>query len=306
MEGGEPLKFVAIVGPTASGKSEVGIELSLRLGGEVVNYDSLQIYRYFNIGTAKVPPEERRGVPHHLLDIVDPDQEFNAHMYREMAEKVVRRTTEKGRIPILVGGTGFYLRALERGLFPQEEDIKPYREKAQEMMEEMGLEKAYNFLVSLDKRLSYIHPHDRVRIRRALEIYLMTGKSPAELWEEKKPKAKVLKIGLMPKREELRRRIEERVHEMVRKGFVEEVEFIASRFGPGIKPLRSIGYREMLLYIMGFISLEEAMRVTAKRTKMYAKRQMTWFRKEEVVWFEPPYPLEKMKETIERFWECSS
>ncbi len=294
------LKFVAIVGPTASGKSSVGIELSIRLGGEVINYDSLQVYRYLDIGTAKVPPSERKGVPHHLIDIVDPDEEFNAYLFRNLAIKTIKEIISRGKIPILVGGTGLYLRALERGLFHQNE-IKPYREMADRMIEEKGLDWAYKFLVSIDSGLSYIGKRDRRRIRRALEIYLMTGKSIRELWGDGE-RISCLKIGLLPPRDELYRRINERTEMLFKRGWVDEVENILNMgYKEGLKPLQSIGYREIILYLRGMMDLERVIELTKKRTRNYARRQIIWFRKENVLWFTPPYPLEKISSIVKYF-----
>ncbi len=299
---------MAIVGPTASGKTKVGVELALRLEGEVVNYDSLQLYRYFNIGTAKPTEEEKRGIPHHLMDILDPSQDFNAYLYAELAKKKIEEIRKRGKVPILVGGTGLYLKALEEGFFELEDDIEPYRKKAKEIIEKEGLSRAYSIITEADPELrKTIGERDRVRIERALEIYLMTGRSIRELQEKSKNQpdsVSIFKIGLIPERKDLHRRIDERVEDMFRKGWVEEVKGILSMgYSEDMKPLRAIGYKEIVDYLKGRLELEEAKSIIKKRTRNYARRQIIWFRKEKVVWFNPPYNTRAMEELIKKALE---
>ncbi len=301
------LLAAAIVGPTASGKSRLAIQLSEKIPVEIVNYDSLQLYKYFDIGTAKPTLEEREKVPHHLIDILYPDQEFNAWMYKETAKEAIKNILAKGKIPLLVGGTGLYLRALEKGLFELKGDITPYRRKAKTIVEEKGLKYAHELLKAVDPRLSsLINPNDRVRIERALEVYFMTGRSIVDLWKEKNKKKniKLIKIGLLPSRDDLYKAIDERVERMFEAGWVQEVKrILAMGYSEDVKPLKSIGYREVLDVVRGRLDVNEAKRIIKKRTKEYARRQIIWLRKEDVLWFHPPYDTDRISEEILAFFK---
>lgn len=284
--------LLAIVGPTGVGKSEVALFLAKNLNGEIVNFDSVQLYKDLNIGTAKPSEEERKEVPHHLYDVLEIWEECNAAKYIKMADRIIREIIERGKIPILVGGTGLYLRALEYGLFPIEipEDIRiKVRERAKN-----DLEGLYQELSRLDPEYARkISPRDRVRITRALEVIYATSKPFSQFHKENpffgERRYKILKIGLNLPRKELYKRINERVLKMVEKGWLEEVKGLMERgFGPQLKLFKAIGYRYLVEHIEGKISLDEAISLVQRDTRRYAKRQITWFKKEpDVVWFSP-------------------
>lgn len=284
--------LLAIVGPTGVGKSEVALFLAKNLNGEIVNFDSVQLYKDLDIGTAKPSEEERQEVPHHLYDVLEVWEECNAAKYVEMADSVIKELTERKRLPILVGGTGLYLRALEYGLFPVEipEEIrKKVRKRAEE-----DLEALYEELKKLDPEYAgKISSRDRVRITRALEVIYATSKPFSQFHRENpffgEKRYEILKIGLNLSRKELYKRINERVLKMIERGWLEEVRSLMERgFVPQLKLFKAIGYRYLVEHIEGKISLEKAISLIQRDTRRYAKRQITWFKKEpEVVWFSP-------------------
>jgi tRNA dimethylallyltransferase len=281
--------LVAIVGPTGSGKSELSLRISEAFGGEVVNCDSLQIYRYFDIGTAKLPVEERRGIPHHMLDIVNPDEIFTAGEYAARARPLLDCIAAT-RLPVVVGGTGFYLRALLDGLFraPSRDDAMRSRLAARENRRPGSL---YRLLRRFDPRSAQsIHPNDIPKVIRALEVYLLTGR-PISSWFDEPREAltgfQPLKIGLDPPRDELYRRLDQRCERMFASGLVEEVRRILDMgWPPSAKPFESHGYSQVLQMFAGKMTPQEALAEAQMNTRRYAKRQMTWFRKEAGVrWF---------------------
>ncbi len=281
--------LVAILGPTGSGKSEAALAVARRWPAEIVNCDSLQLYRYLDIGTAKLGPQERCGVPHHFLDLLNPDQLFNAGEYARRARPVVRSIARSGRLPIVAGGTGFYLRALLDGLFPgPPRDDRLRRRLLEAEIRRPGL--LHRFLRRFDPpTAARIHPRDRNKLIRAVEACLLgrapiseqfrRGRDPLEGFE-------TLKIVLDPPREELYRRIERRAEQMFRSGLLDEVRAVLARgFPPESKALEAIGYQQALACLRGEITLEEAIASTQQETRRYAKRQWTWFRREkDAVW----------------------
>ena len=293
-------KVLLLGGPTATGKSALAIELALILQGEIVNADSLLFYRHLDIGTAKPTPQERSLVPHHLIDILEPSQEFDAYHYAQKAARIIQEIWQRGHLPIVVGGTGFYMKALYYGLPPQVGKDPGYREELLRAEEESP-GTLYRRLQEIDPRAAgRIHPRDRVRLVRALEIHRVTEKPPSQVWQEvKKPlEADFFKVALYLPRRELYARINARVLEMVKKGLVEETErILAMGYHPELKPLQSIGYREAILYLQGKLSREEMVREIQKKTRNYAKRQITWFKKEGFQWYPPQ--VDKIIEKLE-------
>ncbi len=276
--------LVAVAGPTGSGKSEAGLALAGRWPAEIINCDSLQVYRYLDIGTAKLKPEERRGIPHHLIDIVDPDADFSAGEYARRARPILRSIARSGRMPIVVGGTGFYLRALVDGLFEG-----PSRDPALRGRLVQRERWRPGFLHRLVNRLDHaagarIHPNDTNKLLRAAEVCLLTRRPMSEAFAGGRNQLtgfRVLKLVLGPSRQELYGRVDRRAGAMFGAGLVAEVREVLDRgFPPDSKPFDSLGYRQALAVLQGRLSHAEAMESTRLETRRYAKRQWTWFRKE--------------------------
>jgi len=281
--------LVAVAGPTGSGKSELALAIAGEFGGEIVSCDSLQIYRHFDIGTAKLPPTERRGIPHHAIGVVDPDQEFSAGEYARMVRPLLAEIAARGRLPVLAGGTGFYLRALLDGLFPgpdRDSDVRA-RLAAREARRPGSLHRLLRRFDPESAKL--IHKGDRHKLIRALEVYLLTQRPLSEAFAAGRDPLRgfrTLKIGLSPPREALYQRLDDRCRRMFEYGLVEEVRGILELgFSPQVKPLEAHGYRQALQLLRGELSYEEAVFHAQRNTRRYAKRQWTWLRQETgVVW----------------------
>lgn len=277
-----------IVGPTAVGKSEVAIELAKRINGEIVSCDSRQVYKYLNIGTAKPTKEERKKIPHYLIDIIEPDEEFNAFLYARKAHAAISRIHRKRKIPILVGGSGLYVRAAIDGIFLGAKKNKEIRAR----LEKFSSSNLYKKLKKVDSETaSRLHPHDKVRIVRALEVYELTGQPIAALQEiskGKKPNYDLIMIGLKRKREELYQRINQRVEEMIEEGLIKEVESLLEKgFSKDLIGLKGLGYKEIIGYLKGEYDLKEAIRLLKRNTRRFAKRQLTWFKQDKRIhWLE--------------------
>ncbi len=276
--------LVAVVGPTASGKSALALDLAERLGGELVNCDSVQIYRGFDIGTAKAAP---RTVPAYIFDILEPTELFTAGEYARRARAVLEGIRARGRVPVLVGGTGFYLRALLEGLFPGPERSEDLRRR----FAKRPVERLHRLLGRLDPvSAARIHPRDKPKLVRALEVCLQARRPMSQLWAEGRQGLegfRAVKLGLNPPRAELYQRINARAAGMFHGGLLEEVRGLLDRGVPeSAKPFESHGYAEALRVLRGEISLEEAIEITQRKVRRYAKRQMTWFRRErDLTWF---------------------
>ncbi len=290
---GEDYPVIAIVGPSAAGKSALGIELAERLKGEIVNYDSVQVYRGFDIGAGKVPPEERRGIPHHLIDIVEPGQVFTAGDYNREALRVLAALRERRKLPILVGGTGLYLRALLLGLFEGPPRSESLRARLRALAERRGREFLHRLLRRLDRATAErVGPRDMQKVIRALEVCLLSRQPFSALLSRGRKGLRgyrVFKIGLNPDRVQLYERINRRVDRMFAAGLLEETRGLLARLDGcrgDAKNLGALGYREACAALRGEMSCEEAVRETQAATRRYAKRQMTWFRREaDVTWF---------------------
>jgi tRNA dimethylallyltransferase len=286
----EEHKVIAILGPTGAGKSELALCLAQEFAGEVVNCDSLQIYRYFDLGTAKFPVAERRGVPHHLIDILDPDQVFTAGEYARLARGVLGEVSARGRLPVIAGGTGFYFRALIDGLFPGPSRDQALRDRL-DARERRKPGSVHRLLDRFDPEAARrIHPHDLPKLMRALEVRLLTRRAATEMFRQGRDSLRgyrPLKIGLAPPRDELYERLDQRSEQMFQGGLVDEVRGILSRgFPASSKPFESHGYRQAIQFLNGELSLKEAIFYAQRNTRRYAKRQMTWFRQErDMEWF---------------------
>ncbi len=289
--GAEDYPLVAIVGPTAAGKSALALELAEWLDAEIVNYDSVQVYRGFDIGAGKVPAEARRGIPHHLLDVRDPSELFTAGDYRREAISVLAGLRERGKLPILVGGTGLYLRALLLGLFEGPPRSDELRARLGAIVQRRGHEFLHRLLARLDADSgARIHPRDAQKIVRALEVCVLRREPLSAGWARGRSGLEgysVYKVGLDPDRKQLAQRINRRVEQMFAGGLLEETRNLLARPDAArLKPLEALGYRQARAALKGVVSVEEAIRKTQAATRQYAKRQMTWFRREPgVEWF---------------------
>jgi len=285
--------LVVVLGPTAVGKSRVAVDLALRFGGEVISGDSIQVYRGFDIGADKPGPEARRGVPHHLIDIVGPEVQYTAADFVRDALAAAGDIVARGRLPIVAGGTGLYLKALLDGLFPGPGRDPALREALEAEAREHGLDALFRRLEAADPEYARkIRSRDRVRIIRALEVLTTTGRPLSEHFREtRSPVAgrKLVRIGLTLDRAALCRRIEERVDRMFARGLIEEVRGLLARGVPAeAPPFRALGYRHVVRHLAGEIGRDEAAALTKIETRQYAKRQMTWFRKMAGIdWFSP-------------------
>lgn len=288
-------KLIIISGPTCSGKSVLAVELAVLLGGEIINADSMQVYRGMDIGTAKLALSDRKGIPHHLIDIVNPDEEFNAALFLFHALPIIRDLHEK-KIPIIVvGGTGLYVKVLLGGLFECPSPKPELRQKLTEECEKRGLPVLYERLSRLDREAAdNIQPTDKVRIIRALEVIYLTGSPFSQLTRKHAFSDRqflALNLCLNIERQVLYSRINRRTLSMIDLGFIGEVEgLLEMGYSPGLKPMQSIGYRHIMGYLKGRCDLDEATSLIQRDTRRYAKRQLTWFSADpDVIWVNPAY-----------------
>ncbi|MGV1098933.1 tRNA (adenosine(37)-N6)-dimethylallyltransferase MiaA [Thiovibrio sp. JS02] len=285
---------LVLLGPTAVGKTALSLRLAQRFSCEIVGLDSMQIHRRMDIGTAKASPEERALIPHHLIDIVDPDEEYHVGRYVEDAVAACREIIGRGKRPMLVGGTGLYLKALMNGLFEVEANEPTIRTRLKERLAEEGRAVLFSELVACDPQTAArIHSNDTQRLLRALEIFLATGRGwSTHLAQQPRQEpvfSRVLKIGLQGERETLYERIDFRVQQMVEHGLLDEVRSLLDMGYPAeLKSMQAIGYRHMVNFLSGAWQWEEALRLLARDTRRYAKRQLTWFGADpEIRWFSP-------------------
>jgi tRNA dimethylallyltransferase len=274
--------LIVLVGPTAAGKSAVAIRLALKHRSEIVSADSRMVYRGMDIGTAKPGPDERSGVVHHLIDVVDPDGSFSAGRFRTLAAAAIERMRREGKIPIVVGGTGLYVKLLVRGLWAGPEADWPLRERLLEDERREGAGYLHQRLKEIDPGSARaIRPQDRSKIVRAIEVYEKTGRPLSDFHREHRFSERpyeTIQIGLRRSRPDLFRRIESRVDEMMAKGLVEEVRGLIRKGVSAQQPsMKGLGYRQIVGYLNGEYGLEEAVHRLKRDTKRYAKRQFTWF-----------------------------
>jgi tRNA dimethylallyltransferase len=284
---------IAIVGPTASGKSTLGIEVALELDGEIINCDSVQVYQEIQVATAKVPLEERKGVPHHLIDFVSPSINYTAVEWAREAANKIDEIESRGRIPLLVGGTGFYLRALRHPFFISPQTDESIRRRLNEMRERRGAEYLHRVLRRLDPRAAaQLYPRDWPRVQRAIEVFLQTGRSIVDQKDERpaahESSRRLRILALNPPRAELYERINQRTEAHFNAGLVDEVRELLQRgVPPNSNALGAHGYRRVVEYLEGKRDLASAIEQTKLDVRHYAKRQLTWFRHEAgVEWFD--------------------
>ena len=284
---------LVLIGPTAVGKTALSLALAERFSCEIVGLDSMQIYRHMDIGTAKATPEERSRVPHHLIDVVNPDEEYHVARYVADASEACQQIIARGKRPLLVGGTGLYLKGLLEGLFEIPPVPEPVRASLRQRLAEEGRAVLFAELSQSDpESATRIHPNDTHRLLRALEIFQATGKSWSEHLREQNAQpalTKVLQLGLRCERDVLYERINLRVEQMVAEGLLAEVEkLLAMGYDPSLKAMQSIGYRHMVQFLRGEWDWDETLFLLARDTRRYAKRQMTWFGNDpDIHWFAP-------------------
>ena len=278
--------LVVITGPTAVGKTDISIKVAEELCGEIVSCDSMQVYKYMDIGTAKPSLSERETVPHHLIDVVTPDEDFNVAIFQELAEAAISDITSRHRIPILVGGTGLYIKAIVDGfLFPWEGASPEVRESLEEEAKEKGPDALHARLEEVDPQAARkIHPNDKRRVIRALEVYVTTGRPISDMWREGRRRKRarfdrLVMIGLVRERASLYERIEHRCDKMIKMGLVEETrQLLEHGYSRTLTSGQALGYKETVRYLKGECSLEEAVELIKRDTRRYAKRQLIWFR----------------------------
>jgi tRNA dimethylallyltransferase len=275
-------RVVIICGPTGSGKTDFAIDLGKKVNAEIVGADSMQIYRYMDIGTAKPTLEEQAAVPHHLIDVVDPDASFNAASYVRMADKSIEGILKRGKIPLIVGGTGLYIKALLQGLFLTSKVNHEVRQKLKKELKRKGHINMHQYLEKVDPiAAARINAHDTQRLIRAIEVFKSTGQpisSAQKTHGFDLQRYQAIKIGLEMERKALYRRINLRVDAMLEEGLLDEVKkLLEMGCQPELKSMQALGYRHIIHFIMGKLSFDEAVRTLKRDHRRYAKRQMTWF-----------------------------
>lgn len=285
--------MIVLTGPTAVGKTKLSIALAKAVNGEIISADSMQVYKYMNIGSAKITPQEMQGVPHHLIDVLEPSEDFNVAIFKEKCAECLEGIYERGHIPILTGGTGFYIQAVLRDIdFTENEDDTSYREELEALAKEKGAEYLHGMLRAVDEpSAEAIHANNVKRVIRALEYYHMTGQRISDHNETEKQKEAAYNscyFVLNDDRDKLYQRIEERIDEMMSAGLIEEVKGLREMgCHRGMVSMQGLGYKEILAYLEGEITLEEAEYLLKRDTRHFAKRQLTWFRREkEVIWID--------------------
>jgi tRNA dimethylallyltransferase len=283
--------LVVLTGPTAVGKTKLSIALAKAINGEIISADSMQVYRHMDIGSAKIRPEEMDGVPHYLVDVLEPEEEFHIVRFQEMAHSAMKEIYAKGKIPILVGGTGFYIQAITRDIdFTQAEQEDGYRQELEALAKEQGAHVLHEMLMQVDPvSAKEIHENNIKRVIRALEFYHQNQSPISSHNEEQKTRTTPYNLAyfvLNAPRELLYKRIDARVDEMLSDGLLDEVRHLKDMgYHRGMVSMQGLGYKEILAYLDGEYPLEEAIRILKRDTRHFAKRQLTWFRREEdVLW----------------------
>lgn len=303
--------LIILTGPTAVGKTETSIRLAKMVNGEIISADSMQVYKDMNIGSAKIKKEEMDGVPHHLIDVLEPDSDFNVVIFQKLAKEAMQEIYAKGKVPVLVGGTGFYIQSILYDIdFTTEENDSSYREELEKEAREKGALELHMKLQKADpKAAAAIHPNNVKKVIRALEYFALTGEQISTHNEEQRQKESPYDFCyfvLEEDREVLYKRIDLRVDEMIRQGLVEEVAGLQKRgMKRGMVSMQGLGYKEILAYLEGEISLDEAVYLIKRDTRHFAKRQMTWFRREkDVIFLDMGYyrnRKEELMETMNRY-----
>lgn len=292
--------LIILTGPTAVGKSALSIQLAKAIGGEIISADSMQVYRKMDIGSAKITKEEMEGIPHHLIDILDPDEEFNVFIFQKKAKEALETIYQNGKIPIVVGGTGFYIQALLYDIKFEEEENSEVRRKLEEELLEKGAHALHERLALVDPvSAEEIHENNSKRVIRALEFYELTGEMISKHNEEQRQREAAYQscyFVLTDDRQKIYERIDKRVDVMMDMGLLEEVRALKEQgMKRGMVSMQGLGYKEILDYLDGICTLEDAIETIKKESRHFAKRQLTWFRRErDVIWLDKKeYPSEE-------------
>lgn len=304
----EPPRVLVIVGPTAVGKTALALALGQRFGGEVISADSRQIYRYMDIGTAKATPEERALVPHHLIDIVDPDEELTLAHYRALAMQAIEEVWARGKRPMLVGGTGLYIWAvLEGWTIPEVPPDPALRAQLEEEAKREGYAALHARLAQVDPvAAGRIDPRNVRRVIRALEVYYRAGTPISHLQRRDPPPYRTFIVGLTMPRPALYARIDARVDRMMAQGLVEEVRWLRARYADDLPAMSALGYRQIVQYLRGEVSLEEAVALIKRHTRRFVRQQYNWFRLNDprILWVDAPtFDGAALEARVARFWE---
>ena len=299
-------RLLCILGPTAVGKTDLAIRVALRVGGEIISIDSRQIYRHMDIGTAKPTAKQLQLVAHHMIDCATPDETFSAARFQRAADKAIKQIQGRKKIPMLVGGSGMYFRAVVDGLFDGPEADPSLRQRLKQEANTSGISWLYDRLKDVDPEAARkIHPNDLVRIIRALEVYELSGKPISQLqkqWESGKSRYEIIAFGLTRPREDLYQRIEARVDQMMDEGLLDEARSLLE-YDRNLRSMNCFGYKELFSFLEGRISLDEAIRLIKQNTRRYAKRQLTWFKKDKRIrWLDLSQCI-SAEETIVREWQ---
>jgi tRNA dimethylallyltransferase len=300
-------RVVAVLGPTATGKSALGIAIAQTLGGEIVNCDSTAVYRGFDIGTDKLPAADRGGIPHHLIDIVEPTGEYTAAQYARDAARTIRDIHARNLLPIVVGGTGFYYRALTRGLFPGPGRDAELRTRLDRIADRRGVERLHHLLGRVDRASALrIQPRDRKRIVRALEVYFLTGRPLTDHFADTQspiPEADVVAVGLKLPAAVISERVTRRVDEQFDRGLIDEIRGLLGRGVPeDARPFGGLVYRQALEYLHSVRDERATRALIAQENRRYARRQLIWFRKEPgITWFDGPGGSEETTRSVLHF-----
>ena len=283
--------LLVILGPTAVGKTKLSLKLAQKIDGEIISADSMQIYQDMDIGTAKVKSEIRKEIPHHMIDIITPEENFSVADFKDKTEKIIENIHSRNHFPLLVGGTGLYIKALIQGfMLPDMEINQDLREDLRDKADKYGNKYIHNILAEIDPKLAKkLHPNDIRRVIRGIEIYYQTGKTKSYykyLQTQKPPRYQTLKIGLKRDRKKLYERINKRVDLMIEEGLVEEVKYLSNKYKLSETALQALGYKEIFNHLNDNYDLDEAIRLIKRNTRRFAKKQLTWFRRDDDIhWF---------------------
>lgn len=283
--------LIIILGPTAVGKTELSLELAEKINAEIISADSMQIYKEMNIGTAKVSEKIRNKIPHHMIDIINPDENFSVADYQEYVDNLIPKIINKNKIPLMVGGTGLYINAVVEGfMLPEMEPDYDLRNELRQKAKKHGNLYVHNILKDIDPPLAEkLHPNDLRRVIRGIEIYKLTGKTKSyykNKQDNKEDRYKTLKVGLKREREELYDRINIRVEKMIEEGLIDEVKRIEKKYNLSKTSHQALGYKEILSYLNDEYDLEEAKRIIKRDSRHYAKKQLSFFKRDEKInWF---------------------